>query len=273
MNSDTRSILYVNVSVANVHSGCTFGSEVVTQALMGERVEELEKDSDWVRIRQWDGYEGWIHRFFLAEANGRYSEGFATGESYVVDDLFGRVHAEHSRSSPVIRDLVYGDELVRLDRRSEWTRVLLPDGKSGWTDSPRTPAVSGDVRRHVTGLARRFSGIQYLWGGKSPKGFDCSGFSQTVMKSVFPLPRDARDQAEDLHLVDTDLETVREGDLIFFSLEGEEVDHVAISLGEDSFIHCSGFVRIESFDGKSSVYNHRLRTHIHRVKSIERVCR
>lgn len=76
IDSEDIGELYVNVSVANVHSRSTFASEVVTQALMGEKVVALEKDSDWVRIRQWDGYEGWIHPFFVTEANGRYSKGW-----------------------------------------------------------------------------------------------------------------------------------------------------------------------------------------------------
>lgn len=263
----------VNVSVANVHARPGFASEVVTQALMGEKVVELEAETNWIRIRQWDGYEGWIHRFFLTGANGQFSEGIASGGSFVVDDLFGQVHEERTPSSPVLRDLVYGDELVVLDRKREWTRVLLPDGESGWTVARQAPRVSGDVRKYVTRLALRFLGVQYLWGGKSPKGFDCSGFAQTVMKSVVPLPRDARDQAEDPHLVAVDLGDAKEGDLIFFSLEGDEVDHVAVFLGGDRFVHCSGFVKVESFDRNSRDYNDRLRRGLDRAKSIERVCR
>lgn len=273
MNSEANSRLYVNVSVANVHSRPTFTSEVVTQGLMGERVTLLQEDDKWVRIKQWDGYEGWIHRFFLAEANGKYSEGIASGGSFVVDDLFGQVHADKTPSSPVTRDLVYGDQLVALDRRKGWTRVLLPDGKSGWTASREASSLSGNAREYVSGLARRFLGVQYLWGGKSPKGFDCSGFTQTVMKAVVPLPRDARDQAEDSRMDDINVSEVQKGDLIFFAQERDRVDHVAISLGQKSFIHCSGFVKVESLDANLPDFNARLFGHMNRVKSIERVIR
>lgn len=279
-NNRDNGTLFVNVSVANVYSGPAFTSEVVTQALLGEKVVPLEGDDRWVRIKQWDGYEGWIRRFFLTDGTGRFSGGLNSGESFVVDDLFAQVHENSNPSSPVIRDLVYGDELVAVDKKQgqkthktsgEWTRVLLPDGKGGWTASGEAPGVLHDPRSYISGLARRFLGVQYFWGGKSPKGFDCSGFVQTVMKRIVPLPRDSRDQAVAESLDDIDPRDVREGDLLFFSQDYDEVDHVAISLGTDRFIHSSGFVKIESLNENSPDYNAHLHGHLDRARSIERV--
>ena len=40
------------------------------------------------------------------------------------------------------------------------------------------------------------TGVPYLWGGNSSKANDCSGFTQTVFKTLgIQLPRDARQQA------------------------------------------------------------------------------
>ena len=261
--------LYVNVSVANVYGKPAFSSEVVTQALLGERLQVLETESEWTRVRQWDGYEGWIHRFHAAEAADEYLESVNTGYTFLVDDLFSQVFKEKSTSSPVLRDLVYGGMLVSLDRSNGWRKVLLPDGESGWTETAAQRDTPGGLREDLVRKARRFLGIQYTWGGKSPKGFDCSGFVQTVMKPAVSLPRDARAQAEYPELLDIQLKEAREADLVFFSRDSDAVDHVAVFLGEHDFIHCSGFVKIESFKAGSSSYNGRLHSHIASVKSIE----
>ncbi|MFQ6673209.1 MAG: NlpC/P60 family protein [Fidelibacterota bacterium] len=271
--SDNEPDLYVNVSVANIHRSPSFASEMVTQALLGERLKVEGRKPGWCHVTQWDGYRGWIPDFFAAEASNDYIEKANSGDTFVVDDLFGEVHLEDSESSPVVRDLVYRNTLVSMDRRRGWTRVLLPDGQSGWTDARPMEDVWEDLRGYLVDEARRFLGIQYCWGGKSPKGFDCSGFIQTVTKSVIPLPRDAHQQAEHPGLEDISLQEISEGDLLFFARDGHDIDHVAISVGGEEFIHCSGFVKIESFQREAPAYNGRLHVRFRAAKSIGRYCR
>lgn len=265
--------LSVNVSVASIYGEPRFGSEVVTQALMGEELEVLEEEPEWFKVRQWDGYVGWIHEFFGARVTEEHLSAVESDQTVIVGDLFGYVYEGNSRSFPVIRDLVYGDSLVSLEIRDGWRRVLLPDGKMGWTDTQPMNECSGDMREFLVGEARRFLGVQYLWGGKSPKGFDCSGFVQTVMKHCIPLPRDAHMQASYAELEDIGLGEVEKGDLIFFAKNGGRIDHVAISVGKDEFIHCSGFVRMGTFDINSRLSRDRFERRIVLAKSIERCCR
>ena len=58
---------YVIVPVADVYKNHTFTSEVVTQALMYEKVTILDTHDNWSRIEQWDSYQGWINNFYLSE--------------------------------------------------------------------------------------------------------------------------------------------------------------------------------------------------------------
>ena len=101
-------------------------------------------------------------------------------------------------------------------------------------------------------------GIPYLWGGNSSKGFDCSGFVQTVFRLMnVDLPRDASQMAEKGTEVplDDSLENLQIGDLLFFGKTMQRITHVALYLGNHLFIHAEGKVRINSLTPESKVYN------------------
>jgi len=97
-------------------------------------------------------------------------------------------------------------------------------------------------------LARSFVGTPYRNGGADPDGFDCSGFVQYIFAQVgVPLPRGALEQAAAGESVDR--RALREGDLVFFAIDGRTISHVGIVSGADSFVHAPssrGSVREES---------------------------
>jgi cell wall-associated NlpC family hydrolase len=114
------------------------------------------------------------------------------------------------------------------------------------------------------GLIRRFVGTPYLWGGRSPYGYDCSGLAQTFYGFMgVAIPRDADLQCRDGMEVAGEPEP---GDLLFFGKAGvglagvryAHVTHVTISLGGADFMHASGSsvgITTNSFDPHSSIYN------------------
>ena len=96
------------------------------------------------------------------------------------------------------------------------------------------PVVFGE---EVVRTARRYVGARYVWGGETPRGFDCSGFVQWVFaQRGVAMPRTAREQAG---VGDAPYPgDLRPGDLLFF-WGGEGAQHVAIYAGGDSIIHAS----------------------------------
>jgi len=103
--------------------------------------------------------------------------------------------------------------------------------------------------------ALEMTGIPYLWGGTSTKGFDCSGFTKTVyLLHGLILPRDASQQVLAGTLADStkDFSQLKIGDLLFFGRKNangsEKVIHVGLWLGDNNFIHSSGDVHISSLD-------------------------
>lgn len=90
-------------------------------------------------------------------------------------------------------------------------------------------------------------GTPYRSGGSAPDGFDCSGLVQYLYKQQFLmiLPR----TAEELALLGSVVPemTQRRGDLVFFSIEGQRIDHVGIFLGGNRFAHAANNgVRIDN---------------------------
>ncbi|MDF2522585.1 MAG: cell wall-associated hydrolase, invasion-associated protein, partial [Clostridiales bacterium] len=90
----------------------------------------------------------------------------------------------------------------------------------------------------VIKTAKQYQGVPYVWGGASPSGFDCSGFTQYVFaKNEITLPRTAALQYNTGTWVDKD--KLLPGDLVFFTTYKPGPSHVGIYIGNGQFIHAS----------------------------------
>jgi cell wall-associated NlpC family hydrolase len=95
----------------------------------------------------------------------------------------------------------------------------------------------------------KFLNSPYLWGGKTPFGIDCSGFTQTVYKiNNIRLDRDANQQANQGTLVSK--KEIKSGDLAFFGETENSITHVGIMLNKKRIIHAFGKVRIDTINLK-----------------------
>lgn len=87
----------------------------------------------------------------------------------------------------------------------------------------------------VISTAKKYLGTPYVWGGTSPSGFDCSGFTYYVMgQNGKTIPRTADDQFHSGTAVGK--ESLSPGDLVFFG-SGNHADHVGVYEGNGMFIH------------------------------------
>ena len=129
-------------------------------------------------------------------------------------------------------------------------------GSSG-ARMPRSPAPTAAASR-VLGTADRYVGVPYVWGGSTPSGFDCSGFTKYVFaKNGIGLPRTSREQARVGDGVPLDFDAMRPGDLLLFAEPGEAVSHVAIYVGSVRIIHASsamGEVSYLDLDGNRGAW-------------------
>jgi cell wall-associated NlpC family hydrolase len=110
---------------------------------------------------------------------------------------------------------------------------LYVDGVAG----PATQSkVTAEVSR-INGIvaeAKKYLGLPYVYGGSTPAGFDCSGYTQYVYKNGagISIPRVSRDQAN--YGIAVPYSQIRVGDLVAFN---SPVDHVGIYIGNGKFIH------------------------------------
>lgn len=115
-----------------------------------------------------------------------------------------------------------------------------------------------ELAAELLGYADSFRGVRYRSGGKTPKGFDCSGFTSYVFKEFgYNLSNSSASQYSDGHAVDKS--EIQAGDLVFFTgraSKSSRIGHVGIAISADpvtgvvTFIHASvsGGIKVDRTD-------------------------
>lgn len=116
----------------------------------------------------------------------------------------------------------------------------LPDPKpisrSGTSSIPSPRKSPTALGPQAVDLAKAQLGKPYQWGAAGPNKFDCSGLVQYVYSNLgVALPRVSGQQASAGVHVDRD--DLIPGDLVFFRISGNRIDHVGIYVGRGKFIH------------------------------------
>jgi cell wall-associated NlpC family hydrolase len=238
----------VSLAALDVRRAPDHRSELVSQLLLGETVLRLSgRDREgWWRVEGvQDDYRGWVRTWGLVPVSGRRAGSWRARASARVAVPVAEVRAGAGRGASV-GPLYLNSVVIPGVRRGRFRRVELPDGRRGWL-----PA-SALARRgeRVTLLERVLSllGAPYHWGGRTPLGYDCSGFSQQVLaEQGLSLPRDCLHQFRACRAL-REGQTPLPGDLIFFGDPGRDAAHVGIGLGGGYFAHCRGLVMMSSVD-------------------------
>lgn len=114
-----------------------------------------------------------------------------------------------------------------------------PSVKVASRGSNRITGTSG-AASNIVDFAMEYSGVPYLYGGSTPKGFDCSGFTKYVMEHFgVSLPRSSADQFE--VGISVSLSELQTGDLVFYtaSTTSSRISHVGLYIGNGQFIHAT----------------------------------
>ncbi|MDT8903074.1 C40 family peptidase [Anaeroselena agilis] len=101
-----------------------------------------------------------------------------------------------------------------------------------------TPAAPSANPNAIIATGQKYMGVPYVWGGETPAGFDCSGFTQYVMKqNGVTIPRTAAEQFAAGSPVAKD--KLQAGDLVFFTTYKPGASHVGFYMGDGKFLHAS----------------------------------
>lgn len=258
----------VTISVANIRSEPKHSAELATQALLGTPLKVLKKEGTWYLVQTPDRYISWVDAGGIQLMNEEAFNDWNQLPKAVFTDFNGFVFSGADEKE-IVSDLVAGN-IVAL----EWTEnnhqeILFPDGRAGFVRKDQlVPFEAWSASRQLSPdnliqTAKAMMGVPYLWGGTSPKGVDCSGFTKTIyFLNGQVIPRDASQQIWEGEEVDgtKNWENLEIGDLLFFGEKAtedkkERVIHVGMWIGDNSFIHSRGRVRISSFDPESPDYD------------------
>lgn len=250
--------LIVKTAYANIYTKPTFSSELVTQALFSEVLEIKSSRGDWLEVSQWDGYVGYTHKFYLSDYK-RF-----TDNKFLVTDRFISIY-DSSDLSNLVMIAPFGSFIPAITEEDGYYMTVIDDKNYWFSYSCGELPLDSNFRSEIIGRSKKLIGSPYLWGGKTPFGYDCSGFVQQVFKNKIPLKRDTSQQIKDDRMESIKLESIDIGDIVFFDMEGKGVDHVGIWYGENQVVHCGGEVKIQSIDDSSHKC---LRDHIIDIKSI-----
>lgn len=233
-------------------------SEIVSQVLFGEHFEILEQLKQWTRIRmQYDDYEGWIDSKQLQLISESSFNQLSKDAIILNADLIEYITAPNNLLIPIplgssISFLNYNDiNTSNFDFEGTKTSGIKP-------------------KERLINSAFLYLNAPYLWGGKTPFGIDCSGFTQMVYKlNGYKLLRDASQQAKQGEALSF-IEESEPGDLAFFDNEEGNITHVGIIMEDNYIIHASGKVRIDRLD-HLGIYNAEINKHTHKLRVIKKI--
>lgn len=250
-----------NLSLIPIRRDPSDRSEMVSQLLFGETVEILGKQESWRKIKVLhDDYTGWIDKKQVEQITDDELTKITSASQYVSSDLLQLAIWNKNQICPVpIGSSLPGYQNHKF-RIAETEYVFEGNVIDITTPQPKR------MLEH----AYMYLNSPYLWGGRSPFGIDCSGFTQIVHKLCgIKIRRDANQQAEEGSTINL-LDESKPGDLAFFDNADGRIVHVGIILPANHIIHASGRVRIDLLDHQG-IFNAETKSYSHNLRVIKRI--
>ena len=242
--SQSGQIVGTNV---NVRKAPDTSSGVITK-LTNSKVSILDKTNGWYKI-SFSGKTGWVSSDYIKalstegkiNANGVNFRASASTESEVIDSL-------NKGKSVVILDTQSGWHKVKVGSKVGYVVTKFVDSASASAKTSRSTTAATITESdnsnlsEVIAYAKQYVGVRYVGGGKSPKGFDCSGFVGFVYKH-FGISLGSSASGMYSNGTRVSKSALRAGDILFFDASSRgksgSIDHVGIYMGNDKFIHAS----------------------------------
>lgn len=235
----------VTGSSVNLRSQPSLEASVLLQAAENEEITVLSTDnSEWYQV-VCQGSTGYMSSEYIQLSDAV----FVTGS--VVN-----LRATPSLDGEIIAKVTAGKQLKLLESGAEWSKVQ-GETLTGYiaseylsTEKPKASSKAAEV----IAFAKKYLGTKYVYGGSSPKGFDCSGFTSYVFKNFdISLSRSSKAQyANTTHVKRSELQP---GDLLFFRSPGSKsIGHVGIYIGDNQMIHASSPGDVVKIDTIASGY-------------------
>lgn len=205
-NSSTQKIGYISGTSVNFRKTPNTSGEIITKLTRNTKVTVIEKGDGWAEV-EYDGNRG-----------------------YVSTDYISDTEVQTTSRSSVTR--------TATSAKAETKKNTTPSSAKSASQEPKvTGSFTG---ADVVAYAKKYLGCKYVYGGSSPSGFDCSGFTSYVYSHFgVSLSRTSSGQASNGRAVSKNELAV--GDIVCFSSSSssKKVGHVGIYIGGGKFIHAA----------------------------------
>ena len=203
--TSTTKTMYVNSQSVNLRQKADKTSQVIKSLTINTKVTVLSSTNGWAYV----------------DVNGT--------KGYIAENLLTSTQKETSRSGLTTREQASSNTTNTASSNNASTSSSIANvaNKTETTTSSKSGS-------SVVSYAKQFLGCKYVYGGTSPSGFDCSGFTQYVYKHFgVNLNRTAAAQYSNGKSVTS----LQAGDLVMFGKSG--INHVGIYIGGNTFIHAA----------------------------------
>jgi len=235
----------------NFRAGPSTDDKVLSTLDEGAQVTIDNVSGDWCKV-EYDGQEGYVNASYVAVDGLPLVDptGIVTGSCVNVRSI-------PSTDGDILAKVYAGNMVDLISLEDNWYAVSI-NGTKGYmcADYVRVyaPGSASGVGAEAAASAYDYLGTPYVYGGSSPKGFDCSGFTMYIYGLLgYSLPHSATSQWQSTGTY-VEREDLQPGDLVLFcdpSLSrGKACSHVGIYVGDGEFIHASssstGYVKVSS---------------------------
>lgn len=233
--------------------------EIIGVIYQDEKFAILENHEAWYRV---------AYRGAVGYVSAEYVEWSEDGDAELgvgkVEGSDINVRTEPSTDSSIITQLSNASVEV-TGTKNGWYTVSV-NGSTGYVHSDYitfgdsfSESIEDEADSAVRTLlnyAAKFLGTPYVYGGSSPSGFDCSGFTSYVYRNALgiSIPRTSREQSCAFTKI-TSISKLQPGDLVFFG--SGSVGHVGIYVGDGSFIHSPHTGSVVKYDSLYGSYGNR----------------
>ena len=250
-----------HISIIPMRAEANDRAEMVNQILFGEHYKLIEKRAKWLKVRlAHDDYEGWICRKQYFKIDKAQYLSLSEETQYYNYNLIDALSTDRGDMIPIglgsTLPFYDGEYCLINDVRFHFEGAHKPCDKNSKAD--------------IVNTAYMYLHAPYLWGGRTPMGVDCSGFTQMAYRlNGRQIPRDASQQVE-LGTTLSFIEEAEPGDLAFFDDAEGNIIHVGIILENNYILHASGKVRIDRID-QQGIFNKEQGQHTHKLRIIKKI--
>ena len=243
-----------HLSIVPLRLVADHSAEMVSQLLYGEHFKILENRKLWSRIRlAFDGCEGWVKNLQITIIEKKdYDDIEMCKNINYSADLVSFVEAGNNNLIPIVLGSTISNTCT-LPNSFEGSSISIVREKS-----------------NLLKTALLYLNTPYLWGGRTPFGLDCSGFTQMVYKmNGHKLFRTASEQAVQGNALSF-IEESDPGDLAFFDNNEGTIDHVGIIMENNYIIHAHGEIRVDRLD-HTGIFNTKVGNYTHKLRVIKKI--